>query len=193
MGLIKNLPQSLRGIELRMARAKDMARDQYRAFVWQVFLRILRETPQYSGRGVAHWNLSIGSPNFTTYSGLGDDATKEPAWDPRYGMHAKGIAAHERGDERWERVARNRARPIKDRIFLKDKVFISNGVKGDGDDVGAELYMQALQDPGYWVYKLRQVNKDYEVAQESMIAVAMKWQRKGGTMPPMWAEEGQQK
>ena len=188
MGFVKNLPQSLKGIELRMDRAKDMARDQYRAFVWQVFLRILRETPQYSGRGVAHWNLSIGSPDFATYSGLGDDNTAQG----KDGQVAKSVAAHQKGDERWERVARNRARPIKDRIFLKDKVFISNGVKGDGDDVGAELYMQALQNPGYWVYKLRQANKDYEVAQESMIAVAMKWQRKGGTMPPIWAEEGQQ-
>lgn len=175
MGFIKNLPQSLQGVDLRIQRVRALPTEMYKAFVWEIFLRILRKTPQYSGRGVAHWNLSVGAPNFTTYSGLGDDNTEQR----RDGQVARSVAAHEKGDERWERVARNRARPIKNAIKSTDKVFISNGVKGDDDEVGAELYIQALQNEGYWVQKLRLVNQPYEVAKESAIIVAQKYGKRG--------------
>lgn len=181
MGFIKNLPQALKGVDLRIERVRALPTLMYRDFVWEVFKRILRKTPQYSGRGVAHWNLSVGAPNFTTYSGLGDDDnTTQPEWDARFGgMSVESIAAHERGDERWMRVARNRARPIKNAIKATDKVFISNGAKGDDDEVGAELYIQALQNEGYWVEKLRLVNQPYEVAKESAIIVAQKYGKRG--------------
>ena len=78
------------------------------------------------------------------------------------------------------------------KITARSKVFISNGVKGDGDDVGAELYMQALQDEHYWAYKLREVNKPYEVAQESVIIVAMKFGKKGMFAPRVGGESWRQ-
>ena len=175
MGFVKNLPAALRGVELRFQRVKDMTRDEYRAFVWKIFLRILRESPQGSGKGVAHWNLSVGAPNYNQYPDAGDELI---VVDKNFDG-AKQHAAHQKGDQRWMRVARDRARPIKDGIFLKDKVFISNGATGDGDDVGAELYMQALQNIGYWSQKLREVNKPYETAQQTAIVIGMETMNRG--------------
>jgi hypothetical protein len=175
VGFVKNLPNALRGVDLHMRRVEAMTREQFQDFIWEVFKRILRETPQWSGKGVANWNLSIGAPNFSYDPSLGDEVG---AVGKNFHVGQLGDT-HERGDERWMRIARNRARPIKNRIFLKDKVFISNGVTGDGDDVGAEQYIQALQDPFYWAKKLREVNKPYEVAQESVIVVAMQTMRRG--------------
>lgn len=189
MGFIKNLPQALAGVDLRFAKVQEMPSEAYRNFIWDVFLRILRETPQWSGKAVANWNLSIGSPNMNYDNSLGDEIG---ALGNSFQVGALG-ATHQRGDERWMRVARNRARPIMKSIRARDKVFISNGVKGDGDDVGAELYMQALQNPGYWAYKLREVNKPYEIAQESVIVVAMQAGRRGFFAPRVggesWKEE----
>lgn len=176
MGLIKNMPQALQGVDLSFAKVSQMPAQAYREFIWDLFLRILRETPQFSGKGVANWNLSIGAPNFGFDPTLGDEIGA-----PSFG--SKFAATHERGDEKWMRVARNRARPIMKLIRARDKVFISNGTTGDGDEVGAERYIEALQNQSYWVYKLREVNKPYEVAEESLVTVAMKFGRRGFFAP----------
>lgn len=178
MGNIKNMPQVLQGVDLKISRARALPTKMFQDFVWDVFLRILRESPQYSGKGVANWNLSVNAPNFGFNDDFGDDDT---GIDKNFSPVS--IAPHEKGDSKWMIVARNRARPIKNAITSKDRVFISNGTRGDGDDVGAELYMQALQSEGYWAYKLREVNKPYEIAQESFVVVAMKYGRKGFFAP----------
>ena len=178
MGFVRNIFTVNTGVDLAMKKTRDLTADQFRDFVWQVFLRILRETPQFTGAAVANWNLSKGSPNFDYDPSLGDDL------DPY--MHT----ARERGDRKWIEVAQRRNRPILRSITYKDKVFISNGVRGDDDDGrGVEAYMEALQDPAYAARKLRLVNQPYESAQESVIVVATRFLSKGIALPKISGED----
>ncbi len=171
MGFVKNLMAFNTGVDLAFKQVADLGTDAYRSFIWDVFLRILKETPQWSGKAVANWNISIHTPNFNFDDSLGDEVG-------RYGV------AHEKGDERWIRIARERNRPIVKRVRYRDKVFISNGVVGDTDGgKSAHAYMEALQDPGYWATKLRAVNKPYETAQESVIVVATRYGSRGFALP----------
>lgn len=179
MGFVRNWFNVDRGVDLWMRQARELPTQQFRVFVWTVFLRILRETPQFSGKAVANWNLSIGAPNFDWNDDYGD----ELEWDQD---------ARARGDQRWIRVARDRARPIKDRIRSRDKVFISNGVRGDTDNgKSVEAYLESLQDPGYAARKLRVVNQPYENAQESVVVVATQFLSKGIALPRVGGEDWQ--
>jgi hypothetical protein len=175
MGYVKNLPQALGGVDLTFKKLQEMPSEVFRDYVWQVFLRVLRETPQWSGKAAANWNLSIGSPNFNFDDTLGD------------AVDLHGVA-HARGDERWLRVARARNKPIVARIKARDKVFISNGVVGDNGGKGALAYMQALQSSSYWMQHLRQVNRPYEIAQESVVIVTEQFGRRGFFAPRVGGE-----
>ena len=191
MGFIKNLPKVMQGVDLSFKKVKYATDESYRNFIWEVFKRILRETPQWSGKAVANWNLSIDAPNYNFDDKLGDEIGSA-GYNFEQGLAERSAATHQRGDERWMRVARDRARPVMRSITTRSKVFISNGVRGDGDEVGAELYMQALQNEGYWAYKLREVNKPYEVAQESVVIIAMKFGKKGLFAPNVGGESWKQ-
>lgn len=163
---------------------RGMAVQTFRDYVWEVFKRILRETPQYTGKAVANWNLSIGAPDFSFDPNLGDEPEFMSPWAPF------SSAVHEKGDERWMRIARDRARPIKNSIRSRDKVFICNGTLGD-DDLGAGQvgggepfnYLAALQDSSYWAQHLREVNKPYETVDETMIIVATRFSNRGWQLP----------
>lgn len=165
-----------------MKRIEFMPTLVYRQFVWDVFKRILRETPQYSGRAVANWNLSIGSPNFHFDPALGDediDLVGPNAW-------AKRRPIHEKGDEYpWQRVARDRARPIKEQIQQRSKVFISNGTMGDEKfGQGYVAYLQQFQNAGSgWQNRLRAVNRPYEAVADSVRIVGEQYIRKGWNVP----------
>lgn len=190
MGFVANLAKVNLGVELMFRKTKDMATDEYCKFVWEVFLRILAETPQFSGAAVANWNISVGGPNFDYNPDLGTDL------DPFTGV------ALQRGDPRWIDVAKRRNQhvvwgpgggPRKGRmnggLTTRSKVYISNGVRGDTDDgKSLEAYMESLQDPGYAARKLRDVNKPYENAQESVIVVASRFLSKGISIPRVGGE-----
>lgn len=158
-----------RGVDLWLKQTQTMARDQFQKLVWDVFLRIVRETPQYTGRAVANWNISVGHPDMTVYVEPPDiDSVTDIPW--------------QRGDRKWETVAWNRNRPKMREIKLTDKVFISNGVTGDvdwGDGVSTFSYIQAIQEPGKWRDRLRLENSPYESVQESLMIVTSKYMRKG--------------
>jgi hypothetical protein len=175
--VLTNGRQFINAVDIWMNQYRGVPVQMFRDYVWELFLRILRETPQYTGRAVANWNLSIGSPNFDFDPTLGD----EPEFMSATDYFPKPV--HEKGDERWMRRARDRARPIKDRIRSGDKVFISNGVLGDKDGDLNFAYMQALQGPGYWAQHLREVNKPYETVQESMIVIGTQFSNKGWQLP----------
>lgn len=177
MGHVTNLARFNIGVDLAFKQVAALGTQAYRDFIWQVFLRILRETPQWSGKAVANWNISIGAPNFDFIDNLGDPVDN-------FGV------AHEKGDERWMRIARTRNKPIMQSIRYRDKVFISNGVTGD-DDGGksANTYLESLQDPGYWASKLRAVNQPYETAQESVIVIGTKFGSKGFALPRISGED----
>lgn len=162
------------GVDLWFKQGRGILVANYRDLIWEAFLQILRSTPQWSGKAVANWNISIGSPNFNWDDTAGDEAM----------AHMGKALAHERGDEKWMRVARDRARrvvgPKGVNIKYGDKVFISNGVEGDDDGgVGSVNYLQDLQDPFYWHHKLREVNKPYETAQETILIVSTRFGSKG--------------
>ncbi len=157
------------GIDLWLKQVKTMSTQQFQGLVWDVFLRIVRETPQWSGKAVANWNISVGSPDLDVHVDVPeiDLGTDIP---------------FQKGDRKWETVAWNRNRPIKNSLKYTDKVFISNGVMGDGewgDGHTAFAYMQAIQYPGKWRDRLRVVNQPYESVQESLMIVASQYMRKG--------------
>lgn len=166
MGLVRNRAQVHRQVQMSMTRVEGATVALYRRVVWEIFTRILEQTPQFTGRAVANWNLGINAPDMSVDYGMGDDVS----------LTASGYYAHatrERGDRKWIQEAEERARYLMRRIRKGDKVFISNAVLGD-DDAGGSAgfpYMAALQEPGYWATKLRNANKPYETAMESAIFV----------------------
>lgn len=173
-GVLKNGGQFLNAVDIWMNQYRKQPLAMFKAFVWEAFLQVLRETPQYTGKAVANWNMSIGAPNFDFDPSLGDDPEFVSTTD------FFPSAVHEKGDEKWMRKARDRARPVWERIRSGDKVFISNGVAGEDPDGGGNFaYMQALQDPAYWAQHLREVNKPYETVQESLIIVGQRLGSRG--------------
>lgn len=173
---MSNLSHFNNGIDLWMKRVRSMTEDMYRQMVWDLFLMLLRETPQSSGKAVANWNICIGSPNFDFDPSLGDEPMDVGSRTSFF------EAAHDRGDEKWMRIARNRNRPIKDSIKYTDKVFITNGVLGDTDPGGTQdfAYLEAYMASGQnsWVDKLREVNRGKSV-QECVHVITRKWSTRG--------------
>lgn len=167
------------GIDLWFRQVEGTLTDGYRDLIWKIFVDILNSTPQWSGKAVANWNLSIGEANMTWDPTLGDEI----------GYHD---IAHSKGDTAWIKVAKKRNEPIYNSIKYRDKVFISNGVKGDAGvwtdgkfmDGNNFSYLEAMQDKGSrWYETLRKVNKPYEGVQDSIITVATRYGKKGMTLP----------
>lgn len=168
--MIKNIFQVNMGIELFMTRVREAPIDAYRQIVWETFCRILEQTPQWSGKAVANWNLSVGAPDFSYDPDVGD---KLDLFD---------LARH-RGDNEWIEYAKFRNAPKVKEIRRDLKVYICNGVEGDSDNGrSTELYLDSLQDPKYWAVKLRSVNQPYETAHESIIHIAGEYLA-GGFLP----------
>lgn len=158
------------GVDIWLKQVKTMSREQYQSIVWSLFQRILRATPQWSGKAVANWNISVGSPDMNVYV---DEAS---VVDSVLGSDLR------KGDTRWMLVARERNRPILKSIKYTDKVYISNGVEGDdrwGDGSTSFAYMKAFQNPAEWHERLREVNKPYETVSDSVFIVASKFIKQG--------------
>lgn len=155
------------GVDIQLKRVESTLVAVYREIVWDIFVRILNQTPQFTGRAVANWNIGVGAPDYDYDDTLGD--TVQPI---SFGSPGR-VAANERGDRKWIERAKVRNRPKMPLIQRSTKVFINNGIVGDDDDGrSSEMYLESLQDPGYWAVKLRYTNKPYETAQESVIHVA---------------------
>lgn len=176
MGVIRNRPRFLSQHEMAIRQVEGVATEQYREFVWALFRRIVNSTPQWSGRAVANWNLSIGAPDYSFNENYGDSS-----WD-KNGMFE---APHEKGDRKWIDHCLNRNRPVYKAIRYRDKAFITNTTTGDpwgiydgGDD--AYDYLESLQNEGTWLQHLRDVNKPYETVQESVIVIETKFFKGGG-------------
>lgn len=168
--MIKNPFHVNHGIELFMRRVREAPIAAYREIVWVTFVRILEQTPQWSGKAVANWNIGVGAPDFSYDPDVGD----------KLGLY--DLARH-RGDNEWIEYAKFRNAPKIAEIRRDLKVFICNGVEGDTDNGrSTELYLDSLQDPGYWAVKLRSVNQPYETAHESVIQIAGEYLA-GGFLP----------
>lgn len=168
--MIKNPFMVNHGIELFMRRVREAPINAFREIVWVTFCRILEETPQFSGKAVANWNIGVGAPDFSYDPHVGD----------KVGLHD---LAHQRGDNEWIEYAKFRNAPKVKQISRDLKVFICNGVEGDDDNGrSTELYLDSLQDPGYWAVKLRSINQPYETAHEAIIHIADGYLQ-GGFLP----------
>lgn len=170
-GLIKapSALAALDGITMFMKKVEEAPIAQFRDFVWAVFVEILVQTPQWSGKAVANWNIGVGSPDYNWDDNVGD---KVDLW---------ATNARQKGDQEWIEYAKFRNH---DKVYgpggikRREKVYITNSVWGDDDKGGSMMYLQALQEPGYWQHKLRAVNRPYEVADETLIRMMVDY-RKG--------------
>ena len=190
MGMVKNLSSLERGIGVMMRRVEESYVAEYRQFVWAVFVRLLYETPQYSGTAVASWNIllsdSVGPEGGPTgyKSDVQPGRSRLEALDLyRNEDTGKTVTeltlspnAREKGDLRAIDYARRRNAKKIPLIKRRTRVFFVNTARGDNNakiDKAKGLpeqffYLQALQEPGYWVAKLREVNKPYETIDETM-------------------------
>jgi hypothetical protein len=162
---------------------------EYREVVWEIFCRILEQTPQFTGRAVAHWDIQIVSPE-------GFVRTPPPFDDPnvgrvvnmvdprrtKKGRFTKRESAQRKGNPMFIEVAKARNKPRLALLRRYDSVRFVNDVQGDSDGRPSGFYMKELQDPGYWKEKLRSVNQPYETAQES-IGVVQWFYGAGSDMP----------
>ena len=174
------------GIDVWLKQVRGLATDEYRDMVWEIFLRVVRETPQYTGKAVANWNISVDQPDFSFDDTLGDHDTWFDPPDTKDSGHANPEDLRHKGDRKWMQIAWNRNRPKKDAIRYGDKVFISNGATGDstsGNPDEGFAYLEAVQEPGYWRRRLREENRPFESVQESMIYVMSKMTRWGDARP----------
>lgn len=180
--MVKNLDRINTELDLWMKQVRQMSVEQYRDFVWAVFRRVLHESPQASGRGVANWRLSIGRPDDTVNYALGDEPGVDRVQDKTGRWRTKLVPQHVKGDERWIKTARDRALRVVKEIGYGDKVYISNSTVGTNKDGSAQFYMVELQDASYWSHWLRAANQPYETAKESILAVTME-KLAGGSFP----------
>lgn len=182
-------------IDLWVERADKIIVAEYRQVIWNIFCRILHETPQYTGRAVANWNIGVGVPCYDVDNSLGDDADEVQDGHYQYGENAglpyfQSVPRHQKGDDKWMRKARdrNRHKVQSTAIHKQTRVYFNNFTLGDTDGgKSASMYLGSLQDPSYWTQKLRLANSPYETAQESIIYVLSKRQMgyrgKAGAVP----------
>lgn len=179
-GAISNLGVVNKGIDLWVKRVEEMYVEEYRKVVWKVFLRILKETPQYTGLAVVNWNIGVDTPDYSThtYNGKVDLLPK-----PNSAFSENILVMRQKGDHRAIRIAAGRNRPKLKLITRRSRVYFSNGVSGDNDGgrTATNLYLDELQDPKYWAKKLRSENRPYETAQESLLFVMAEETRLGRT------------
>lgn len=163
----RNVFQVNMGVDLWLKRLEPMFVEQYRKIVWMIFMRILRHTPQYSGKAVANWNIGLGAPDYSFDDSLGDERV------PSGVKGSWSMPSHVVGDTKWINRAKGRNWPKIAQIQRRTKVYINNAVEGDTDNERTltPLYLQELQNPAYWVTKLRLANQPYETAHESIIVV----------------------
>lgn len=177
MGLVKDLPRANMGVDLIIKRVGAMYLNHYREVVWAVFIEILKQTPQYSGRAVANWNIGVGAPDFSYNDDIGDEIEHIGAFEGP----GRSSIAHERGDSKWINYAISRNEPKLAEIQRGTRVYINNGIRGDDDNSGrSEMYLEELQNPTYWGVKLRAANKPYETAQETVVKMAAQIGRSHG-------------
>lgn len=169
--MIKNLNAILQRIDIFVDRYDRHTTAYFRACVWDLFQEIVVQTPQYTGQAAANWNIGIDQPDYT-FRPFGE----APGLTPSGLLSRAGIARTEgaagimRGHPAAVLAALERNLPIVKRIEKKTRVFITNAARGDTDHGrSSELYLESLQDPGYWSVKLRAVNKPYETAAETIL------------------------
>lgn len=136
-------------------RLQHQSTEAYKDYVWHLFTAILENTPQYSGKAVANWVISTGSPDLTYDPTFGDE--------PKVAMvdgEVQVVPTRQKGDREWILKAIRRNSPRLPTIKSGTPVFISNVV---ADETGF-AYLDDLEIN--WRQKLRAVNHPYRTAAE---------------------------
>lgn len=167
---VTGLPELKTKLNIWLQRAEKITLDKYRGTILAIFVEILKQTPQWSGAAVANWRIGIGAPDTGYETDVGD---KEEIHLANHGQNGRSYfaAEHVKGDNGWIQYAyRNNYRKVNRITRLTDKVYITNNTIGDTDHMQSKSrYMESLQDRDYWKWKLRAINKPYEVAAETVI------------------------
>jgi hypothetical protein len=159
-GTIKNLSNVTEELNALATRAEGVFVRHFRQAVWAVFCELVETTPQFTGRAAANWNIGLGAPDFSVDSGAGE---QPEITDTKDGGAWVGLRARRVGDHKWVEFAKLQNEYKLFLIKVNTKVYISNGVTGDTDhDTKDENYLMELQNPSYWMEKLRDVNQPYE-------------------------------
>lgn len=157
---------------LLIRRVEEAFVAEFREIAMEIFWRLLQETPQFSGRAVAHWQVGIDAPDYFRDDSLGTVFnTVQPRQKKRGGFY-KADSAFQKGDDKWANVAWMRNEHKFALIKRRSKVYFTNNVHGDTDlGKSSEEYLQSLQDSGYWLHKLRPENQPYETAATTIMLV----------------------
>ena len=158
---------------LLIRRVEEAFVAEFREIAMEIFWRLLQETPQFSGRAVAHWQVGIDAPDYFRDDSLGTVFNTLQPRQKKHGGFYKQDTAHKKGDDKWANVAWMRNEHKFALIKRRSKVYFTNNVHGDTDlGESSEEYLQSLQDSGYWLRKLRvKENQPYETAATTIMLV----------------------
>lgn len=165
--------KDMAAIDELIRRTREALVDEYREVVWEIFCRILEQTPQFTGRAVAHWDIQVdGDTSYFQDDSIGKVVNMVDPQRKKKGQFVKRQVAQQRGNPEFIEIAKRRNEPKLKLIRRGSVVRFTNNVRGDTDNgTRSEFYMQELQDSDYWLAKLRKVNQPYETAQESVALI----------------------
>lgn len=177
-GIKINTLKDVAAIDQLIRRTREALVAEYREVVWEIFCRILEQTPQFTGRAVAHWDIQVdGDTSYFNDPNVGKNVNilnprRKKIKGVQTGMFVPSQVAHKRGDPEFIELAKLRNRPKLLKIHRGSVVRFTNNVQGDTDNgTRSAFYLQELQDRDYWLDKLRWENRPYETAQESIALV----------------------
>lgn len=172
------MTKDMAAVDELIRRTREAFVEDYREAVWAIFCRILEQTPQFTGRAVAHWDIQVdGNTSYFQNDDIGKQVNKV---DPQRrksakhkGQFVKRQVAQQKGNPQFIEIAKARNLPKLKLIHRGSVVRFTNNVQGDDDTGGPQgkkstFYMRELQEPTYWKAKLRAANQPYETAQESI-------------------------
>lgn len=173
MSIKLNFRKDIAGVNEMITRTREAWVDEYRGVVWEIFCRILEQTPQFTGRAVAHWDIMVdGAGTPFQNDNVGKFVNMLNPTRRKNGRFTKRAVAQHKGNPEFIEIAKARNWPKLQQIHRGSVVQFVNAVEGD-TDMGASStnYMKDLQSESYWLKKLRSVNKPYEVVAESIALV----------------------
>lgn len=177
-GWVTNSAPVLRGIDLWVKRVDEMHVEQFRDLIWATFLRLLKQTPQFSGHAAANWNIGVGAPDNHVH----DETLKDEQRAADYQTYLARERGNLRAVNRAIRRYGGRNGPWSKLVTRRTKVFFTNSVVGNDaqwQNEGFTYYLNEYQNPA-WHHKLRMVNMPYETAQETIYFVYARWSRLHG-------------
>lgn len=164
------MTQDMAAIDEIIRRTREALVDEYRFVVWEIFCRILEQTPQFTGRAVAHWDIQVdGDTSYFRDDSIGKVVNMVDPQRRKNGQFVKRQVAQHKGNPEFIEIAKRRNEPKLKLIHRGSVVRFTNNVQGDTDNgTKSTFYLRELQEPTYWKAKLRAVNQPYETVQESI-------------------------